>query len=283
MDQFAMPAFTGSLDCWLAFTGVLAVSITLIIVGFRFQWITVQMAGCLVVGGCLLWAASPAQAQAQDPLGAAARELVDAAEARGRDAQEALRDWAARASQISEAHAEEATALAAMNEAKVAEGMRIIALDDTSFGDAARLIGEPDEDGGALYVAVSLTMPAAALRQLSQDAEKAGARLVIRGLVDGSFERTVVVAKEVFGQDALSGLAIEPQVFRAYGVDRVPTFIAAQAPVQPCQDGVDCVSAVTPHDRIAGNISLAEALRQLSQRGDAAPGVARAALERLEG
>jgi conjugal transfer pilus assembly protein TrbC len=255
MDQFAMPAFTGSLDCWLAFIGVLAVSFTLIFVGFRLQWISVQLAGCLVVGGCLMWAASPAHAQ--DPLGAAARELVDAAEARGRDAEEALRDWAARASQISEAHAEEATALAAMNEAKVAEGMKII--------------GEPEEDGGALYVAVSLTMPAEALRQLSQDAEKAGARLVIRGLVDGSFERTVVVAKEVFGQDALSGLAIEPQVFRAYGVDRVPTFIAAQAPVQPCQD------------RIAGNISLAEALRQLSQRGDAAPGVARAALERLEG
>lgn len=281
MDLFALPAFTGSLDCWIALVGVLAVSFTLVLVGFRNQWISVQMAGCLVVGGCLLWAASPAVAQ--DPLGAAARELVDAAEARGRDAQDALRDWAARASQISDAHTEEATALAAMNEAKVAEGMQIIALDDTSFGDAARLIGEPDEDGGALYVAVSLTMPGEALRQLSVDAEKAGARLVIRGLVDGSFERTVVVAKEVFGQDALSGLAIEPQVFRAYGVDRVPTFIAAQAPVQPCQDGVDCVSAVTPHDRIAGNISLAEALRQLSQRGDAAPGVARAALERLEG
>lgn len=281
MDLIDMPAFTGSLECWLAFISALAVSVTLIVVGFRFQWITVQLAGCLVVSGCMLWAAFPAQAQ--DPLGAAARELVDAAEARGRDAQDALREWATRASQISDAHTEEAAALAAMNEAKVAEGMRIIALDDTSFGDAARLIGEPEEDGGALYVAVSLTMPAEALRQLSEDAEKAGARLVIRGLVDGSFERTVVVAKEVFGQDALSGLAIEPQVFRAYGVDRVPTFIAAQAPVQPCQDGVDCVSAVTPHDRIAGNISLAEALRQLSQRGDAAPGVARAALERLEG
>lgn len=281
MDLFALPAFSGSPDCWIALGGGLAGSVALIMVGFRFQWITVQMAGCLIVGACLLWAASPAVAQ--DPLGAAARELVDAAEARGRNAQEALRDWAEHASQISDAHAEEATAMAAMNEAKVAQGMKIIALDDTSFGDAARLIGEPDEDGGALYVAVSLTMPAEALRQLSVDAEKAGARLVIRGLVDGSFERTVVVAKEVFGQDALSGLAIEPQVFRAYGVDRVPTFIAAQAPVQPCQDGVDCVSAVTPHDRIAGNISLAEALRQLSQRGDAAPGVALAALERLEG
>ena len=147
MDLFALPAFTGSLDCWIALVGVLAVSFTLVLVGFRNQWISVQMAGCLVVGGCLLWAASPAVAQ--DPLGAAARELVDAAEARGRDAQDALRDWAARASQISDAHTEEATALAAMNEAKVAEGMQIIALDDT-FAPGSTIVLAPQANASGI-------------------------------------------------------------------------------------------------------------------------------------
>jgi conjugal transfer pilus assembly protein TrbC len=279
-DIMMIPAFTGTLACWVGLFGLLIVALTALIVGFRLQWITIQLAGCVVAGAGVLWAATPASAQ--DELGAAARALIDQAEARGRSAQEALAEWTARAGQAGAQYQEEARELAARNEANIARGMTMLR-DDPTFGDAARAMAAPSEEGGAVYVAVSLTMPRESLRQLATDAHRAGAKVVIRGLVNGSFDQTLVAAKEVFGEDAVSGVAIEPQVFRAFGIERVPAFIAATAPVEPCDQGIDCTSAATPHDRLAGNITLAEALRIIAERGDQAPDVARAALERLEG
>lgn len=277
-----IPIFDGSAFAWLLAGALLMAAVGGVTLAWRLQWLMLQLVSSLAAAVVILWATcSPAMAQ--DQLGAAVRSLIGQAEERGRTAEEALTDWLHKASRIGEAHREEIREMTEANAERVALGMSLLSADDSTFGEAARMITESEDEGGALYIAVSLTMPKEALRQLSVDAEKAGARLVIRGLIDGSFERTMVVAQDVFGQDALSGLAIEPQVFRAYGIERVPAFIAASSPVQPCEDGVDCVSAVTPHDRIAGNISLAEALRQISQRGDAAPEVARAALARLEG
>ena len=60
---------------------------------------------------------------------------------------------------------------------------------DPFFGDAAEIASAQPEEEGALYIAVSLTMPKPALRQLALDANKAGAKVVIRGLVNGSFEQ----------------------------------------------------------------------------------------------
>jgi conjugal transfer pilus assembly protein TrbC len=274
------PVFSGSLMCWAAFAGALGAAIALFIFSWRNQWVPLQMAAALMMCGVVFWASSPAMAQ--DELGAAARALIDQAEARGRSAQESLDEWAAETSARTEQYQRDAQELAAGNQRALARGMTMLRNDPT-FGDAAAMVEAAPEEGGALYVAVSLGMPKESLRRLALDSHKAGAKIVIRGLVNGSFEQTLVAAKEVFGEDAVSGVAIEPQVFRAFGVDRVPTFIAATAPVQPCDQGVDCTSAATPHDRLAGNITLAEALRIIAERGDEAPGVAQAALARLEG
>lgn len=276
-----IPTFDGSLSCWLIFGSVLASAVSVMIMAWRQQWVTVQLAAALCVGAVAIWPAWPSAAQ--DAMGAMARSIVDEAEARGRSAEAALADWAREAERRTDQYREEAQALAVQNTTRLQEGLRLVGADESVFGEAARLAGETGESDGAVYIAVSLGMPKQALQQLARDAEKAGAKLAIRGLVDGSFERTMLVARDVFGQDAQSGLAIDPQVFRAYGVESVPTFIVATSPVLPCDDGVDCVSVETPHDRIAGNISLAEALRQLAERGDAAPHVARAALARMEG
>ena len=274
------PVFSGSLMCWAAFVAFLGAALSLFILAWRNQWLVMQMASALMMCGVVFWASTPAMAQ--DELGAAARALIDRAEARGRSAQESLEEWAAQTSATTERYQRDAQELAAANQRAIARGMTMLRNDPT-FGDAATIAEAVPEEQGALYVAVSLGMPKESLRQLAMDSHKAGAKVVIRGLVNGSFEQTLVAAKEVFGEDAVSGVAIEPQVFRAFGVDRVPTFIAATAPVQPCDQGVDCTSAATPHDRLAGNITLAEALRIIAERGDEAPGVAQAALARLEG
>ena len=281
-ESFGVPHFNGTIVMWVAFAALLRLAVTAILLGLRNQWLNFTLAGTVIGAAAVFWVSSPSFAQDAAALGAAARELANQAEARGRSAEEAVRGWMAQAQERGDVYREEAEALAATNHQNLQRGMSMLQ-GDPFFGDAAEIASAPEDEEGALYIAVSLTMPKEALRQLAIDANKAGGKVVIRGLVNGSFEQTMVAAKEIFDENSIGGVAIEPQVFRAYGVDRVPTFIAAKSPVLPCDEGVDCNSAETPHDRLAGNISLAAALRLLAQGGDQAPEVAQAALARLEG
>lgn len=145
---------------------------------------------------------------------------------------------------------------------------------------AADFDAAPPKAGGVVYVAVSFSMPPADLRRLAREAQTAGALVVIQGLVRGSFKETAVAARQVFDESSLGGVAIDPNIFRAFDIRAAPTFIAADSPVQPCASGLDCRPVAPAHDRVAGNISLSEALRILGE-GDQAASVARAAAARL--
>jgi conjugal transfer pilus assembly protein TrbC len=208
-------------------------------------------------------------------------EFVRRAEARGKSAEESVRLWVEAQKGREDRYRSEAEELMAANAGRIKQGFSY--LDDSMWKAAAEeyQYTDPHKDG-VVYVAVSLTMPPQALRQLAKEARAAGAVVVIRGLVGGSFQKTLVAAKGAFDQNSLSGVAIDPQVFRAFEVTRVPTFIVAKAPVEPC-NGLDCDSKPTPNDRLAGNISLAEAMRLVAAKGQVAPDVARKALERMGG
>ncbi len=179
-----------------------------------------------------------------------------------------------------QAYQADAASLSTGNRDRLRQGMSYLSADyriDPYGDDAAE-----GNDGGVVYIAVSLSMPQSSLRQLARDADKAGATLVIRGLVDNSFARTRTALKSVFVEGEEAGLVIDPRLFQQFHVDRVPAVIAAPEPVQPCEDGLDCERAAVPFDIVRGNISLEQSLNLIGARGDAAPDAARRALERLE-
>ncbi len=138
-----------------------------------------------------------------------------------------------------------------------------------------------DKDG-VVYAAVSLSMPVPALRALVKDAHKAGVQVVIQGPVHGSFKETISLMRSIFSQGDIEGIAIDPRVFEQYHIERAPAFVAAPAQVSGCDQGLDCVRPDVPHDILRGNVTLEYALKQLSERGDAAPLAAKEALQRLE-
>lgn len=244
--------------------------------GLRYGLRRLQISGLVVLAAAGIWTGAHAQASRQ--LGADLQAIIDSSRARAEAASKVLEGFASAAGSRENPYRADAEQLQRDNESRVRAGMGLV--DRKMFGDAGNPL-EAQADG-AFYVAVSLTMPADALRALSKDAQKAGGRLVIRGLVDNSFQKTFEAASRVFDKNALSGVAIEPQVFRAFKVERVPVFIAAVEPVQPCM-GLDCVSAAPAHDKISGNISMGEALRELSERGTSARRVSQSALRQLEG
>ena len=271
-----IPHFDGSVEAWL-------LMVALALAGGLFVWFGQMLEapaltglGALSVLATVLWAGPVLAHQADGDLEA----LAAKAKVRGEESARALAPWVQTLKPPTEADRQTAAAVAAGQRAALKRGAQH--LDDPAEREAMTEQGQPGADAGpgAVYVAVSLSMPPEALRALGRDAGKAGVRLVLRGLVGGSFKDTAIKVRQVFDQHAAAGVGIDPKVFRAFGVTAAPTFVASAAAVEPC-GSLDCTPKATGYDKIAGNISLEAALRALADAGGPGAPAAAAALQRL--
>ncbi len=126
---------------------------------------------------------------------------------------------------------------------------------DAQTGQAA-LNSKP---GPALLVFISFAMPEATLSRLVDQAARAQASLVLRGLVDGSLVHTVSRVQQLIGARKVA-VQIDPQAFDRYAITKTPTFVLVRDGMQPqpCASGL-CV----PGDGFvtaAGDVSLDYAL-----------------------
>jgi conjugal transfer pilus assembly protein TrbC len=130
---------------------------------------------------------------------------------------------------------------------------------------------------------VSLSLPPQALKTLVADVARAGGVSVLRGFPQGDsalFKRRLTAIWHD-GSEA-SKLGIDPRLFRAFHIEAVPSFVMLGADFSPC-DGFACTDQLPPHDRIAGNVSVAHVLETFAAgHGPGAP-LAAAHLARLEG
>lgn len=222
-----------------------------------------------------------ASAAAQGIVGAA-EAVVTQATARAAPQREAATGLLETSRQAHEQHLAAARRVAQGTPDKLVQGFA--ALDPAAAApELMAAQGAEPLSGPIVYVAVSFSMPAADLRRLARDAQAAGAVLLVRGLVRGSFRETLLKARQIFDEASLNGVGIDPNVFRAFDIREAPTFIAAAAPVEPCGPGFDCVPSAPPHDRLSGNITLEAALRRLREEGGEGAAAAEAALARLGG
>ena len=162
-----------------------------------------------------------------------------------------------------------------------------------SSGEAAPLPAERQAarmaDGNArrgntaeILLFTSLSVPAASWRQWARDAASIGAPLVLRGVGEDGLHATV---KRIGGRigGANAGVAIDPRLFRLFGIERVPAVVVVPDGVPPCASRGCSDDAAPPHDRVTGNIGLAAALEAIATEGSAGRDVARRHLERLRG
>ena len=99
-------------------------------------------------------------------------------------------------------------------------------------------------------------------------------------MADSSLRATAkLIGARLGGHDA--GVAIDPRLFRLFGVTRVPAVVVVPGGVPPCRSRGCADDSAPPHDRIAGNIGLIAALEAVAEEGDTGRDVARAFLERL--
>ncbi len=150
---------------------------------------------------------------------------------------------------------------------------------------AERHAGElsgPRSGTAEVLVFTSLSVPAASWRQWAREAARAGAPLVLRGVDEGGLPATAKrIGARLGGAEA--GVAIDPRLFRLFGVTRVPAVVVVPGGVPPCRSRGCADDPAPPHDRVTGNIGLAAALEAVAGEGDAGREVAQALLERLTG
>lgn len=108
----------------------------------------------------------------------------------------------------------------------------------------------------SLLVFVSFSMPMEALKALGKQVNKAGGKLVFRGLVDGSFPKTSEKMREL-GVDAL----IDPTLFQSFDIKACPVFVLLDEPMLSSDKKPS-------HDKLSGHVSLHHALNTFAKGGN---------------
>lgn len=113
---------------------------------------------------------------------------------------------------------------------------------------------------------VSLGMRKETLRQLSEQANRFGAVIVLRGLKNNSLKETIKEIRTVIGSNKV-GWQINPVAFTRFNVSTVPTFVIAKGNEVSQQDTKGCAPP-SSYISVAGDVSADYALEKLA---DAAP------------
>ena len=147
---------------------------------------------------------------------------------------------------------------------------------------AGSLAGDAAGRGGTAEVLIftSLSVPAASWRQWARNAARTGAPLVLRGVGEGGLPETAKAIGERLG-GAEAGVAIDPRLFRLFGVTRVPAVVVVPGGVPACRSRGCADDPAPPHDLVTGNIGLIAALEAVADEGSAGRETARRSLERL--
>lgn len=146
--------------------------------------------------------------------------------------------------------------------------------------------GEGSAKGHAgLLAFASTSMPPEALERLIADVTKAGGTVVFRGFALGESGGTgatggtrgfLELLRKAVPEGSGARVIIDPRLFRSFGIEEVPTYVAASASFPLC-DGLDCTASPSPHDRIAGNVTTRYALETFAEgKGPGAQSAARA-------
>lgn len=113
---------------------------------------------------------------------------------------------------------------------------------------------------------VSFSLPDAKLQELLAEAERVGAMVVLRGLVNDDLNTTLARISEITRQQG-NGFVLDPTLFSRFGVEQVPTFLLPLESIPPC-DIDDCKTP--PHVLASGTVSLFYFLDLVQRTGNPA-------------
>ncbi len=134
-------------------------------------------------------------------------------------------------------------------------------------------------DGAMLFV--SFSMPEPLLFALADEAATYHIPLVVNGLVDGDFKKTIdtfarLTANAKKQSLTFQGISIDPVWFQQFHIESVPALVVTIRP-ETCDEQTVCINQ--SFDVVYGNAHVKKGLELIAERGDAAPKVAKNILE----
>lgn len=118
--------------------------------------------------------------------------------------------------------------------------------------------------GPGLLVFVSLSMPQPSLQRLIDQAARAKASVLIRGLVGGSLRQTVAQVQGLIGTRQVS-VQIDPQAFDRFSITRVPSLVLVRDGIRPASCATGTCAPPEDFVRAAGDVSLDYALEYIQR------------------
>lgn len=138
----------------------------------------------------------------------------------------------------------------------------------------------PTNHAPDLLVLVSLSLPKATLQRIVEQAERAGATLVFRGLKDDSLTRMGEMIRSLIGERQVSAV-IHPPAFQQFSVTRVPTVVLAkQEAGRVLADGCSQADSFV---KVSGDVSIDYALDFIERTRPAWKGAAQSYRRRIVG
>lgn len=134
-------------------------------------------------------------------------------------------------------------------------------------------------NGAVLFV--SFSMPESLLFALSDEAASFEIPLVINGLVDGDFKKTIKTFTRLHEKAKkehlnFKGVSIDPLWFEQFHISSVPALVVSSRPAN-CEPQSLCPSQ--PYDVVYGNASVKKSLELIAEKGESASHLARLILE----
>lgn len=137
------------------------------------------------------------------------------------------------------------------------------------------------KDSNELMVFVSLSMPPATLKRIGEQAKRAGAVVVFRGLKyglrKGAWADSMNALKPI--ADTGADVQVNPELFERFHIQVVPTLVVASSAPEGCQ-GNQCEAGSVA---VVGDVSMDYALETLAPRKDAIGRIAREREARIKG
>ena len=113
-----------------------------------------------------------------------------------------------------------------------------------------------------VLIFVSLSMPEQSLKLWAEQASKVNGKLLLRGFVEDSLQKTTEETLRIF-KEPKADFLIHPEAFDRFGIEKVPAVVIAKPD--------DCLADDCPapdFDVVYGDTSLEDALNKIASDGE---------------
>lgn len=137
------------------------------------------------------------------------------------------------------------------------------------------LFSQDTKANSHILIFVSFSVGETALMQYAQEAKKAGASLMFRGLIGDSL-KTAALRLQTLVQKTQANFLIDPTLFRDFGIEKVPAVVVTV----PNNASRDTLHERRSFDVVYGLTTLDYALEKIAREGETGS-VAQTALQKL--